>query len=114
MVQTILGSGGAIGIPLARELTKYTGQIRLVSRNPVKVNDSDLLFPADVNDPQQVDKAIAGSAIVYVTIGFQYNLGVWRQKWPPFMQQVIRSCRNHGARLVFFDNIYMYSKQSLP
>lgn len=113
MVQTILGSGGAIGIPLARELTKYTGQIRLVSRNPVKVNDSDLLFPADVNDPQQVDKAIAGSAIVYVTIGFQYNLGVWRQKWPPFMQQVIRSCRNHGARLVFFDNIYMYSKQSL-
>jgi len=114
MVQTILGSGGAIGIPLARELTKYTGQIRLVSRNPVKVNDSDLLFPADVNDPKQVDKAIAGSAIVYVTIGFQYNLGVWRQKWPPFMQQVIRSCRNHGARLVFFDNIYMYSKQSLP
>ena len=114
MVQTILGSGGAIGIPLARELTKYTGQIRLVSRNPVKVNDSDLLFPADVNDPQQVDKAIAGSAIVYVTIGFQYNLGVWRQKWPPFMQQVIRSCRNHGAKLVFFDNIYMYSKQSLP
>ncbi len=113
MVQTILGSGGAIGIPLARELTKYTGQIRLVSRNPVKVNDSDLLFPADVNDPQQVDKAIAGSAIVYVTIGFQYNLGVWRQKWPPFMQQVIRSCSNHGAKLVFFDNIYMYSKQSL-
>jgi nucleoside-diphosphate-sugar epimerase len=114
MVQTILGSGGAIGIPLARELTKYTGQIRLVSRNPVKVNDSDLLFPADVNDPQQVDKAVAGSAVVYVTIGFQYNLKVWRQTWPPFMKQVIQSCRNHGAKLVFFDNIYMYSKQSLP
>ena len=34
MVQTILGSGGAIGVPLARELKNYTDKIRLVSRNP--------------------------------------------------------------------------------
>ncbi len=35
-MQTILGSGGAIGIPLAKELKNYTDQIRLVSRNPKK------------------------------------------------------------------------------
>ena len=35
-MQTILGSGGALGIPLAKELKKYTNQIRLVSRSPKK------------------------------------------------------------------------------
>ena len=44
-MQTILGSGGAIGLPLAKELKSFTSQIRLVSRNPKKVNDTDELFP---------------------------------------------------------------------
>jgi pyruvate/2-oxoglutarate dehydrogenase complex dihydrolipoamide dehydrogenase (E3) component len=44
MKQTILGSGGAIGIELAKVLKTYTGDIRLVSRNPRKVNDEDEIF----------------------------------------------------------------------
>lgn len=44
-MQTILGAGGAIGIDLAKELLAYTDKIRLVSRNPVKVNAGDELFP---------------------------------------------------------------------
>jgi nucleoside-diphosphate-sugar epimerase len=114
MTQTILGSGGAIGIPLARELKKYTDRIRLASRNPKKVNDTDQLFPADVYDPAQIDMAIAGSEVVYVTIGFQYNLRVWQKTWPSFMTQVIDSCKKHGAKLVFFDNVYMYAKSAIP
>jgi len=114
MVQTILGSGGSIGIPLARELKNYTDQIRLVSRNPKKVNDTDELFPADVNDLSQVDKAISGSEVVYVTIGFEYNLKVWQNTWPPFMKEVINSCINHNSKLVFFDNVYLYEKTSIP
>ncbi|MDX9783061.1 MAG: NAD-dependent epimerase/dehydratase family protein [Bacteroidales bacterium] len=114
MMQTILGSGGGIGIPLARELMNYTNQIRLVSRNPRKVNNTDELFTADLHDFNLIDKAIAGSEVVYVTIGFDYNLKVWRETWPPFMQEVIYSCIRHNARLVFFDNIYLYSKNSVP
>ena len=97
MLQTILGSGGGIGVPLARELKNYTDRIRLVSRNPRKVNETDELFPADVNDLGQVEKAIAGSDVVYVTIGFSYNLKVWQKTWPPFMKEVIRSCKIHNA-----------------
>jgi nucleoside-diphosphate-sugar epimerase len=114
MLQTILGSGGSIGIPLARELKNYTDQIRLVSRNPKKVNDTDELFPVDVNDLSQVDKAISGSEVVYVTIGFEYSLKVWQNTWPPFMQEVINSCINQNAKLVFFDNVYLYEKTSVP
>jgi len=114
MAQTILGSGGGIGVPLARELKNYTDKIRLVSRNPKKVNDTDELFASDLNDPSQIDKTIAGSTVVYVTIGFPYNLKVWQKTWPPFMQEVINSCIKHNAKLVFFDNVYLYAKTAIP
>lgn len=101
MTQTVLGSGGSIGIPLAKELTKYTDQIRLVSRNPKKVNENDELFPVDVFNLKQIDKAVAGSEVVYVTIGFEYKTKIWQQIWPPFMQEVITACKKHQAKLVF-------------
>jgi nucleoside-diphosphate-sugar epimerase len=113
-MQTILGSGGGIGQPLAKELKNYTNSIRLVSRTPKKVNDTDELFPADLKDPYQVDKAVADSEIVYVTVGFEYNIKVWQETWPSFIKSVIDSCMKHHARLVFFDNVYMYSATAVP
>lgn len=113
-MQTILGSGGAIGIPLVKELKKHTGKIRLVSRNPKKVNETDELCPIDLNNISQIDKAIAGSDVVYVTIGFEYKLSVWEKKWPPFLKAVIDACKAHKAKLVFFDNVYMYDKSAIP
>ena len=113
-MQTILGSGGAIGIPLAKELKKYTNQIRLVSRSPKKVNETDELYPIDVNDLSQIDKAIAGSEVVYIVIGFEYKLSVWQKIWPSFMKAVINACKAHNAKLVFFDNVYMYDKSAIP
>jgi nucleoside-diphosphate-sugar epimerase len=114
MKQTILGSGGGIGAPLAKELKNYTKDIRLVSRHPKKVNDGDELFQADLNDLSQIDKAIAGSEVVYVTVGFDYNIKVWKNTWPPFMKEVIASCIRHHSKLVFFDNVYMYDKKEIP
>jgi nucleoside-diphosphate-sugar epimerase len=113
-MQTILGSGGAIGIPLAKELRKYTDRIRLVSRNPKKVNDTDELYPADLHDPSTLDQAIAGSEIVYVVVGFEYSLKVWQKIWPAFMAATIAACKKHGAKLVFFDNVYLYAASAIP
>lgn len=113
-MQTILGSGGGIGTPLAGELKKYTDRLRLVSRHPVMVNETDELFPADLNDPAQVEKAITGSDVVYVTVGFPYNLKVWRNTWPAFMKAVIDACIKNQSKLVFFDNVYMYDRSEIP
>jgi nucleoside-diphosphate-sugar epimerase len=113
-MQTILGSGGTIGKDLAKELIHYTSDIRLVSRNPKKVNDSDSLFPADVNDAKQIDAAIAGSDVVYVVVGFEYKLKVWQQQWPAFMRNVIDACARHNCKLVFFDNVYCYDRNEVP
>ena len=47
-MQTILGANGQIATELAKELNrKYTTAIRLVSRDPQKVNDSDQVFKAN-------------------------------------------------------------------
>jgi len=113
-MQTIIGSGGTIALPLAKELKKYVSKIRLVSRTPKKVNETDELFPLDVNNLNYIDKAVWGSAVVYVTIGFDYNLKVWQKTWPPFMQAVINACKAHEAKLVFFDNVYMYARSAIP
>jgi len=112
-MQTILGSGGAIGIELAKALKAYTDQIRLVSRNPKKVNDSDLLMSADLLKKNEVREAIKGSSVVYVTVGFPYNLKVWKRSWPKFIKHVIEACKEEKCKLVFFDNIYMYHRDHL-
>lgn len=61
-MQTILGANGQIAEELARELhRRYTTDIRLVSRNPKKINDTAQLFPANLLDAQATDKAVEGS-----------------------------------------------------
>ncbi len=107
-MQTILGANGTIGSLLAGELIKYTDRIRLVSRNPKKVNETDELFPADLTEPGLIEKAVAGSEVVYLMVGLEYNLKVWQQKWPVIMRATIDVCIKHNAKLVFFDNVYMY------
>ncbi|MFZ1313227.1 MAG: NAD(P)H-binding protein, partial [Chitinophagaceae bacterium] len=112
-MQTILGANGTIGSLLAKELTAYSDRIRLVSRNPKKVNETDELFPADLTDISQLDKAVKGSDVVYLLVGFDYKLKVWQEKWPPLMRATIDACIKHNAKLVFFDNMYLYDKTAL-
>lgn len=113
-MQTILGANGTIGSVLAKELVKYTDKIRLVSRNPRRVNDSDELFPADLLNPAKVDQAIEGSDVVYLVVGLDYKLEVWENQWPRLMKATISACIKHNARLVFFDNVYMYDISAIP
>jgi nucleoside-diphosphate-sugar epimerase len=112
-MQTILGSGGAIGIELAKALKKYTNNIRLVSRSPKKVNETDQLLAADLLNKKDVEQAIKGSQIVYITVGFPYSLKSWKRSWPLFIGYVITACEKYNCKLVFFDNIYMYDPDHL-
>jgi nucleoside-diphosphate-sugar epimerase len=114
MTQVILGAGGDIGKPLAKELKKYTSRVRLVSRHPKQINGDDELVSADLLSAEQVDKAIAGTAIAYLLVGLKYDLRVWQKDWPVIIDNVINACLKHGARLVFFDNVYTYDRQAIP
>lgn len=112
-MQTILGTGGAIGIELAKALKEYTDEIRLVSRRPQKVNDTDHLFPADLLNRKELENAVKGSEVVYLTVGFPYNYKDWQKKWPKLIKNLIEICEKENCKLVFFDNVYMYDKDHL-
>ena len=105
-MQTILGSTGAIGTELAKALTQYTHKIRLVSRNPKKVNAGDETMAANLLDAKAVDKAVEGSEVVYLTAGITYSTKVWEKEWPVIMKNVVDACVKHNAKLVFFSNVY--------
>jgi len=109
-MQTILGSSGVIGNELAKSLTQYTNKIRLVSRNPKKVNPTDELFTANLLKAEEVIKAVEGSEIVYLTVGIQYKTSMWQQQWPLIMKNVIEACKQNNSKLVFFDNVYVYGR----
>lgn len=112
-MQTILGAGGSAGKEITKELSNFIKDIRVVSRNPKKVNETDHLMKADLTDTAQLDKAVEGSEIVYVTIAFPYNIKVWRELWPKFMRDLIGSCSKHKCKIVFIDNVYMYDPKYL-
>lgn len=82
-MQTILGANGQIAEELARELRRnYTTDVRLVSRNPSKINETDALVPADLLDARATGKAVEGSEIVYLTVGLPMDSRVWEERFP--------------------------------
>lgn len=114
-MQTILGASGQIGQELAVYLKRdFTDDIRLVSRNPRKVNDSDHLHGANLLDAAETLRAVEGSQIAYLTAGLPMDTKLWVEQWPVIMKNAIDACAAHGAKLVFFDNTYMYPQTDEP
>ena len=108
-MQTILGANGQIGEELARELKRnFTADIRIVSRNAKKVNDTDTVFSADLSIHGKAIEAVKGSETAYFTLGLPISSGLWEKQFPLITANVIDACKINGTKLVFFDNTYMY------
>ena len=108
-IHTILGAGGVIANSLARQLIIHQTLVRLVSRPPFPFPEATTLA-ADLTDPAQTLEAIRGSAVVYLCIGLPYDYSIWRQQWPRIIDNTIEACKKAQAKLIFFDNVYMYGK----
>jgi nucleoside-diphosphate-sugar epimerase len=112
-MHVILGAGGAIGTPLAAELLARQQRVRAVSRGgeaPAGVE----AIRADLNSPDDVLKAVAEGSTVYLLAGLKYDRRVWQEQWPRIMRNVVRACSAKGARLIFFDNVYLYGPVDGP
>lgn len=109
MTHTILGANGTIATELIPVLKKHNVNIRLVSRTPQHVEGTESVT-ANALHSEEILSAILGSDVVYLTIGLVYNAKIWEEQWPVIMRNVINACKATGAKLVFFDNIYMYGK----
>lgn len=108
-MQTILGANGQIGEELARELKRnFTSDIRIVSRNAKKVNDTDTVFSADLSVKENAVEAVKGSEIAYFTLGLPMDSDLWEKQFLLITKNIIEACKVNGTKLVFFDNTYMY------
>ena len=106
---SILGAGGPIGAEFAKILAFGHQPFRLVSRNPKPVAGGEV-FAADLSDQEQTIRAVAGSSVVHLLVGLKYDLAVWQDLWPRIMANTIEACKRAQAKLIFFDNVYMYGK----
>lgn len=112
-MQTVLGSNGQIGQEIAKELYKnYTKDIRLVSRKPHKIHDTDEVVSADLMKYEDTLKAIEGSNVVYFAVGLPADSEMWEKRFPVIMENVIKACIETHSKLAFFDNTYMYEKNA--
>ncbi|QSX79751.1 NAD-dependent epimerase/dehydratase family protein [Agrilutibacter solisilvae] len=113
MMQTILGANGQIAVELAHELQRnHTRDLRLVSRNPRKVNDTDVVVSADLLDARRTAKAVEGSSIVYFTAGLPLDTALWEEQFPTMLKNALDACRAAGAKFAYFDNTYMYPQDA--
>ncbi|MGA3013017.1 MAG: NAD-dependent epimerase/dehydratase family protein [Bacteroidales bacterium] len=109
MNHTILGAGGSIGNPLAHALLRAKENVRLVSRSIFSIPGAES-FKADLFSYEDTLKSIRNSDVVYLVAGLPYDLKVWTEWWPKVMKNTIDACKEVKAKLIFFDNVYMYGR----
>lgn len=112
-MHAILGAGGAVGGELAALLVQAGKPVRLVARNPRPLAGAQS-FAADLADRDKCIEALAGAKVAYLLAGLRYDTAVWRELWPRIMANAIEACKRAGARLAFFDNVYMYGRVQGP
>lgn len=108
-IHTILGAGGSIANALVPVLAARDLPLRLVGRHPASTPGAETRT-GDLTDRQQTIDAVANSSVVYLLAGLKYDHKLWAETWPLIMDNTIEACKRAGARLVFFDNVYMYGR----
>ena len=107
-MHTILGAGGPIANALQKELEATSEQVKLVSRRTISSTGNTSWQKADLTNYSETLAAAQGSKVIYLCAGLVYDTAVWQQQWPIVMQNAINVAKEMKARLIFFDNVYMY------
>ena len=114
-MHTILGAGGPVANALVRELSNNNETVRLVSRKPISSTQKNISWKkGDLLKYAELLEATKGSTVIYLTAGLVYDKDVWKVQWPVIMQNFINLGKETGARLIFFDNVYMYGLVNGP
>ncbi|UEG54715.1 NAD(P)H-binding protein [Mucilaginibacter daejeonensis] len=111
----ILGAGGPVANALTAQLLQNNIPVRLVSRRPIQPNDPLAQWHrADLTNPAELMEATKGATVIYLCAGLVYDKDIWRQQWPIIMTNVINAAKQVNARVIFFDNVYMYGLVNGP
>lgn len=105
-VHVVFGTG-AIGLALIDELAGLGLPVRAVSRSgSAQVPHGVEVLGGDVTDGDFAVRAGAGAAVVYQCLNPAYHR--WAEDFPLLQDGVIHAAQAVDARLVSFENTYMY------
>ena len=105
-VHVVFGTG-AIGLALIDELAGLGLPVRAVNRSgSAQVPHGVEVLGGDVTDGDFAVRAAAGAAVVYQCLNPAYHR--WAEDFPPLQDSVVHAARAVDARLVSFENTYMY------
>lgn len=114
-MHTILGAGGPVANALTNELVKNNQAVTLVSRKPVDIKGNNITWrKADLLNYNEVLEAAKGATVIYLCAGLVYDAKIWQEQWPVIIRNVINVTKENNARLIFFDNVYMYGLVNGP
>ena len=105
---SVIGGNGTIGAVAVRHLAAAGRQVRVVQRHPTPIAGVVETASADIFDLEGLTRAIEGSEVVYLIIGLPYDAKTWLDGFPRAVSHAVEAARRVGARLVYFDNVYMY------
>ena len=98
---------GPIGLATCHELAAQGREVRMVNRSGrAEVPAGVQVIAGDAADAAFAAKAAAGAGSVYQCLNPEYHQ--WPAVFPGLQNGVIAGARAAGARLVSFENLYMY------
>jgi nucleoside-diphosphate-sugar epimerase len=106
-LHVVLGGAGAIGGAVISALQDRQLEVVAVGRS--KAIPGVTTLRADLLEAAQTLRVAADATHVYLCVGIPYSTRAWRDEWPIVMRNTIAACNRLGARLIFVDNVYMYS-----
>ena len=103
----VVFGAGPIGLATVDALVARDLPVRVVSRSGRAVVPSGVeVVAADASSPTAATAAADGAAVVHQCLNPEYHR--WAEDFPPLQAAVVAGCRAHVARLVSFENVYMY------
>ena len=112
-LQVVLGAGGGTGRAIVDELVRQGRQVRAVGRGVVSgLHESVDQVRADLYDPADAARAVAGASVVYHAAQPPY--AEWAGNFERMNDAIAHATAGAGARLVFADNLYMYGPGGSP
>jgi nucleoside-diphosphate-sugar epimerase len=112
MARNIIFGYGNVGRLIAAELEARGEEVVLAHHRQIQVPGTAAVV-VDSLDAEQVRQAAVGADRLYMTIGLAYKLSVWKRDWPIIVDNLIAAAKDSGAKIVFFDNIYLYGPSPL-
>lgn len=107
MKHVVFGTG-PVGTALADYLAASGEKVSAVNRSGRAHTSSSVeVIAGDATDAPFAQAVADGAAVVYQCLGAPYTK--WHELFPPMQAAVLSAARQAGAKLVSFENLYVYA-----